>query len=351
MTYRYGAPSALIIAFAACAPLAASPSAGGLPPTKAAPVVIEMFGTKQVTMEHLVSSYGKQLRELCNARPPDPTRLLAHLEALGDFADVELGLVGPYDPNDMKCYVTVDFVDRADAGRRMPFWPEPTGTYQDPDGLLADWHTYEAKERDLVASNQLSSQRVECPAFHCLGDHSHPALSRLADRFIKRVPANVKGLAAILRDDRWPSHRAAAAYLLAYSTDGPALVNRMLAASCDSVGLVRNNALRVLSDIALYHPELEIPIAPVLAALEYPTTLDRNKAAAIILGLIERPTGDRLHLLIAQRAGPTLLAMLRLQVPNNHNFAYLILKAISGQGYGERDYAAWEGWLAHVIKS
>lgn len=32
-----------------------------------------------------------------------------------------------------------------------------------------------------------------------------------------------------------------------------ALVNRMLAASRDSVGLIRNNALRVLSDIALYY--------------------------------------------------------------------------------------------------
>ena len=41
----------------------------------------------------------------------------------------------------------------------------------------------------------------------------------------------------------------------------------------------------------------------------------------------------------------TLLAMLRLQQPNNHDFAYLILKAISGQSYGERDYSAWEAWL------
>jgi hypothetical protein len=37
--------------------------------------------------------------------------------------------------------------------------------------------------------------------------------------------------------------------------------------------------------------------------------------------------------------------------PNNHDFAYSILKAISGHGYGERDYAVWEKWFAGAIKT
>ena len=37
--------------------------------------------------------------------------------------------------------------------------------------------------------------------------------------------------------------------------------------------------------------------------------------------------------------------MLRLEQPNNHDQAYDVLKAISGQGYGERDYDAWAAWL------
>ncbi len=52
--------------------------------------------------------------------------------------------------------------------------------------------------------------------------------------------------------------------------------------------------------------------------------------------------------MVATRAGATLLAMLRLQQPNNHDFAYSILKRISGQSFGERDYAAWEAWLSTV---
>jgi hypothetical protein len=346
MSFRHGALIGFAIAFMACAsqPTTVKRAAGRKT------VVIELYGTKQVTLDHLVSRYGKELRGLCQAKPIEPPTLMADLEALGDFADIEFAPTMYYNAPD-KCFLTVDFVDRADAARRMPFGPEPKGVYEDPEGLLADWRAYESKVFELTGAGQMSERRVACPAFHCFGDHSHPAVRQLAARFVELVPRYVEQLSAILRDDRSSSNRADAAFLLAYSNDGPDLVGRMIAASRDPAGIVRNNAMRVLADIAFHHPELDIPFAPVLAALDYPTTLDRNKAGAILAGLLERPDGVRLRVPIAERAGPTLLAMLRLQQPNNHNFAYLILKAISGQSYGERDYAAWEGWLSRVAKS
>jgi len=106
--------------------------------------------------------------------------------------------------------------------------------------------------------------------------------------------------------------------------------------------------MRVVVDIAFHHPELDVPIDPVLEALEHPSTLDRNKASAILDGLLERPDGDRLHRVIAKRAGATLIAMLRLKQPNNHGFAYAILKKVRGQDLGERDYDAWEAWLTKL---
>jgi hypothetical protein len=36
--------------------------------------------------------------------------------------------------------------------------------------------------------------------------------------------------------------------------------------------------------------------------------------------------------------------MLRMLKPNNHDPAYEILKLVSGESYGDRDYAAWEAW-------
>jgi hypothetical protein len=109
--------------------------------------------------------------------------------------------------------------------------------------------------------------------------------------------------------------------------------------------------MRVISDIVFYHPEIEVAVAPVLEALDFPATSDRNKAAAILAGLLERPGAERLHHLVVARAGATLLAMLRLQQPNNHRFAHRILRAISGRNFGARDYAAWESWLESARSS
>ncbi|MGN6105551.1 MAG: hypothetical protein ACTHU0_10635, partial [Kofleriaceae bacterium] len=226
----------------------------------------------------------------------------------------------------------------------MPFVPSPVETYEDPEGLLADWHTYESTILRLTSAGETTSRR-DCPAFHCLGDHKHPAVKELGSKFAARAPVHVEELAAILRSDRDAMHRAAAAYLLAYSSDGPWIVAQLLPAFRDGSALVRNNAMRVLSDVAWYHPEVDVPLEPVLEALSYPATTDRNKAAAILAGLLERPGAARLHREVAKSAGATLLAMLRLQQPNNHDFAYRILKAISGQDFGPHNHAAWEAWL------
>lgn len=268
----------------------------------------------------------------------DTEALLDKLYALGDFADVTPALVGT--PDRTKYYLTLDFVDRADAAIRMPFLPNPAGTYPDPGGLIADWQSYEA----MVFAHP-SHKRIDCPAFHCIGDDAEADMKRLVSKFAARVPRHVEELATILRDDKDVRHRAAAIYLLAYSTDGPSLVKLLVPAFRDNNALVRNNAMRVVADIALYHPDVDVPLEPVIEALNYPGTLDRNKAAAILDGLLARPGSQRLHRIIAVRAGATLLAMLRLQQPNNHDYAYRILKVISGHRFGSRDYPAWEGWL------
>ncbi len=345
---------------AACGGAAiASSGATSAPVTIAAPAstehmlaAIEIYGTRQITLEQVLSVHGKELRELGEALMRQDasvqTRtetILAKLNEMGDFADVTPSFGGTYGPGVRKYYLALDFVDRVDAARRMPFLPAPTGTYQDPEGLIADWQGYESKVTELMGSGQMSPNRVNCPAFHCLGDHTNPAVKQLAARFAALVPAHVEELSAILRDDHDGRHRAAAAFLLAYSKDGPALVKLMVGAFRDRSALVRNNAMRVIAEVAFYHPELDVPIEPVLEALDYPATTDRNKAAAILDGLLKQPGAAARNLPVARRVGATLLAMLRLEQPNNHNFAYSILKTISGKSFGERDYAAWEAWL------
>jgi hypothetical protein len=40
-----------------------------------------------------------------------------------------------------------------------------------------------------------------------------------------------------------------------------------------------------------------------------------------------------------------LVDMLALRQPNNHDFAYLILKTISGRDFGEHAVDDWRAWV------
>jgi hypothetical protein len=342
----------MLALFVACGGGAASTKPTTPPAQAQAPpelVAIDLFGTRQFTLDELLATHGDELRRFGQASITDDPDyqggVLAKVEALGDFAYFAPALVGYYEPEGMKYYLTLDFVDRADAARRMPFLPAPTGRYADPDGLLADWEVYEAKVHELMGAQKMRPDRVACPAFHCFGDPTHPEVKQLVDSFAMRVPAHVEALVTILRDDADGRHRAAAAFLLAYSRDGAALVQLMVSACRDEDLIVRNNAMRVMYDVATHHPEIDVPVEPVLVALDYPGTTDRNKAGAVLDALLKRPGAATLRCPIVTRGGATLLGMLRLQQPNNHDFAFSILRAVSGLELGERDYEAWDAWL------
>jgi hypothetical protein len=81
----------------------------------------------------------------------------------------------------------------------------------------------------------------------------------------------------------------------------------------------------------------------VIRNIDAPTTTSRNKALHLLVELAQRPEH---HARIARDAGPTLLRLLRLIQPNNHEPAWQVLKEISGESFGDRDYASWERWLA-----
>ena len=337
------------------------PSARGASQASAAPVsnpepklvAVDIFGASQAVMDRLINAQGSELRRFGEAMMRDDETydgdaMIDAIRAAGDFVSVEPALIGYFEDAGMKYYLTIDVVERSDAARRLAFSPPPTGEHADPEGLIADWQMYEAKVMELTRTGEMSPARVDCPAFHCLGDHRHAAVAPLVERFRERVPHEIDALVEVLREDGRSEQRGAAAYLLAFMSDGHELVRLLIPSLRDESSFVRNSAMRVLADIAFHHPELEIPIEPVLEALDFPATTDRNKAAAIVAGLLERPDGARYQRAVVERAGPTLIAMLRLKQPNNHDFAYEILKRISSKTFGERDYAAWEKWLRSV---
>ncbi|UQA61468.1 HEAT repeat domain-containing protein [Polyangium aurulentum] len=331
------------------APSAAAPEPAPAPVLKA----IDVYGTKLMDSAWVKTRFSATFQRWFDTEDEAETKRLEKEMVDGILAEKkEIGWVkfSPVTYYNMgkvpQGYVTVDVVERKDMKKRLTFGPEPKGDFEDPAGLIAAWNEYESTFFRMMREQEIGSERVPCPAFHCMGGYKHEKLRPYGDKFVKDVPPNEDKLIRILKEDKDPKDRASAAFLLAHIKDGKKLVGLMLPMLNDPDFLVRNNATRVLVNVAMFHHDVPVPLTPVLKGLDGPTMTDRNKAAAVTWGLVDRPDGQKLHAQVIKEAGATLIGLLRLEQPNNHDFAYKILKKVSGKDLGERDYDAWTKWLA-----
>ena len=316
---------------------------------------VDVFGTIQITGELVQQRFGTELETLVQgiaahndqAFMDSYAKVLGGIQAMGDFAYVTLSPVRYYDRRNF-FYVTVDVVEQRDKARRLNFLAPPVKRFPDPDGLLEKWREYEEAGRSLAEKGQLGTEKAHCPAFHCVWGFQHPKLKTYETVFQYMVPKDKEKLKAILREDERATYRADAAFLLAHISDPNELVQALLPMIRDSDAMVRNNAMRVLSQLAEERKEVAIPIRPFLDALDFPDTTDRNKSLATLDALAGRPENQGILL---REAGPKLVRILRLLQPNNHDYAYGILKKISGKDFGERNYDMWLQWLDSQTKS
>ncbi|WP_437533583.1 HEAT repeat domain-containing protein [Sorangium sp. So ce726] len=342
-------PSLLSSASPAASAAPAAPPAAPLPVLKG----VDVYGTDRFDGAWVKTRFGDVLQRFFGTEDAAERKVLANEMVDVILAEhkaigwVELSPILYYDRGEvLKAYVTVDVVERRELKKRLTFGPQPKGDFEDPAGLLAAWKDYQETYFRMMHENEIGPERAACPAFHCLGGYEHEKLRPYGERFVNDVPPNEDKLVRILEADKDPEDRGAAAFLLAHIKDGEKLVSLMLPMLNDPDALVRNNAMRVVADVAMFHHDVPVPLTPFLKALDGPTTTDRNKAAAVTWGLIDRPEGTKLHAQVIKEAGPTLLKLLKLEQPNNHDVAYRILKKVSGKDFPERDYAAWEKWLA-----
>ena len=98
-------------------------------------------------------------------------------------------------------------------------------------------------------------------------------------------------------------------FVLAHTNDAERLLPVLARAIYDPAGGVRNNAMRVLMQMAPAHPELEFPVRDLVAAFDFPSSSDRNKSGYTLAALAAQP---RYSDAIRAGAVPVALRVLRL---------------------------------------
>jgi hypothetical protein len=325
------------------------------PATPAPPVApqgtlaaIDVFGARHVSNEEVVATAGFVVGSpVAFASQEFGEQLESATRRLKEryrFAFVEVSPISYFgaSPDAGKVFITIDVVESEDAGR-LKFAPEPSKDIPDPDGLIAAWLDYNKAAWSLQRSGELKPPYTCKGGMHCALGFNHPDLEHREDVFIEKVPGRVAELTAVLRSDRDHQRRAAAAFLLAYAKDRKQVITALLPSIDDPSSGVRNNVMRVLVMIQQNADTVVVPLVPVLHAMRFPTTTDRNKAAYLLAGIARHASAaDRAR--IRRELGDMLLVMVAMKQPNNRDPAVDILKAISGEDHGT-DVAGWRAWL------
>jgi len=311
---------------------------------------LDVYGSRSLTPQKIRKAFGKELDQwiakgLSGDRSADvlQLQLSAKVKEKFNLAFARWSILHYFEPGNLALNITLDVVEKKDRNRRMPFISEPTGKYEDPSHLIETWIEYERTAMQLVDIGQLDPTVSRCrTALHCPFAHEHPKLKRFEQTFTDGVAKNEAKLIQILTNDKRAFYRAASAYLLAYLPDGNKVISLMLSSINDPKALVRNNALRVLGDIAESHPKYRIPTKPIIAALDYPLVSDRSKAAYVLVSMLNHSKKAKKE--IHHSAVPSLIKMLQSEQPNHYEVAYDILKQISGKDYGKTNNVAWRTW-------
>lgn len=273
-------------------------------------------------------------------------RLADAIQKKYDLAFAQWSIVQHLEPSNLAIYVTLDVVEKKDAGVRLNFTAAPKVSLADPGGLIAQWEEYQKIAMGLVEIGEIQLDAVDCEALHCPFGHKHPKLQKYEKIFLDGAKKHAVALSEVVVKESRPESRASAAFLLAYSKDGKRVVDGLLGGVADPEDIVRNNVMRVLGDIAEYHSEFLIPIKPVAAALNFPRVSDRSKAINVVYFLAMGSAQARQYLM-ENKLG-TLVSLMGSIQPDHRLAAHAILRKLSGKNYAATDLQAWANWSKRI---
>jgi hypothetical protein len=330
--------------------------AGKVLASKSQKIIIEIYGTKQLTAEDVEDRYGKELKKIVRGIKSPKMRasekfskeakyqlekVRDDIATRGGFAFVKMETVMSVMPNVF--YYNIDIVEKKDSKRLVSFSPEPNKSLPDPDNLIATWNEYENLAfKKMFKAKKIVMSDLSCPVFYCIPEVKDPAFKKYNNIFAAYIEKDKSQLADILHQDKDAKKRAAAVMLLARTNNGNELIKILVPAMHDADSNVRTNAMRTLGGVVREVKTNDFPIKDVVAALNYPLSDDRSAALALLESLASQPNYARY---IKAHAADELMIELKMQSHQIHDTTYNILEKISGKKFDDHDYTAWQNWL------
>lgn len=305
---------------------------------------IETVFTKESTKQ----APGKNINESFKEVATKKYNLLQEITRKNGFLFVDFQTI--FYPTDDSYSTTIEIVDKQHP-ERMNFVNAMPFRYVNEDALekknahkpdLIDAMTkYHFTSMKMLMNHQISP-KVNCPVYHCTLGFEHLKLKPYLTVFNNGVIKDKKLVIETLRHDKSSDRRASAALLVGHFKDPLQIVSLLLPSVTDKDEGVRNNAMRVIGATMEKAKLNKIDVMPFLNALDSPYVTDRNKSLCVLTSIVDNPVSRNI---VIQKGGDKLLAILQLQQPNNHDFAYIILKKISGKDFGATNVTAWKAWI------
>jgi len=341
----------LIISFICCQPLIAG-------------VVVDIYGENKNTSEQILQKYSNKIvkieRYIIDSYGTDQVfdekkieTLVQKREDLKEQIKKEYHLLyidfsSTIYPGEKNSFITIEVINHKEPDRLRFVQADVKRESIDVNeknrkNVIDDMLIYTRLGIPLSLKNLASQTNDACPVFHCFWGFNDKVLKPYLKVFNTGAVHERQLIIDTLNNKKAnPERRIAACYLVGHFSDPHDIVTALMPFVYDQDAGVRNAVMRVIGATLEKAKMTQLDVSPFLDVLHSPYTTDRNKALYVLLALANNQ--DAKHLII-KKGGDTLVALLKLKQPNNHGFAYMLLKKISGKDFGENNINAWRKWV------
>lgn len=322
-------------------------------------VIIDVFGVDRQTANNIQQKYATQVsaielsiakqfyelseEELANNQQQldevlrKQSELTNTIKEKYEFAYVKFNTVKYPMKDDL--YTTIEVITKNQPNRLKYVSQNQKTNFPQKNDIIQKMLEFQTISLDIAMSSPKINEK--CAVHHCIGPFSHPQLKPYLEMFNTAAKKEKKLILNTIKNDPDHERRGAAIFLVGHFKNPHEIIKVLTPQLDNNSSLVRNNAMRVIGATVASAKLTNIDARPFIKQLDSPYVTDRNKALYVLYGLMNNAKPKQQ---ILDNGKERLVKILYLKQPNNHEFAYQILKSISGKDYADNNYKEWEKW-------